>query len=290
MCLLKFRALILLVALLMACAPRVTPRPSPGVPAQEEPQLSEEEIRQFLLNARIVNSKGTPKGITMPSRLTLTDGKITHDAGFQTINERKNKQEFPDGRSEINFVDSYLYNIAAFELAKLLGISDMIPVTVERSYRGKKGALSWWVPTMMDEATRYTKKIQPRDVDAWNRQMYRKRIFAELVCDTDPNLTNVLISPDWHLWMIDFTRGFRLQTDLRSPANLQDIMIGRRLLENLRKLSGNELMQKTKGYLNKSEVDGVMGRRDKIVKLFDGLIAKKGEKAVVYDDPIDRAK
>jgi len=286
----QFRPVILFVALLMACAPRATPRASPGVSAQEEPKLSEEEIGQFLLSARIVNSKTTPKGITMPSRLTLTDGKITHDAGFQTINERKNKQEFPDGRSEINFVDSYLYNIAAFELAKLLGLSDMIPVAVERSYQGKKGAISWWVPTMMDEATRYNKKIQPPDVDAWNRQMYTKRIFAELVYDTDPNLTNVLISPDWHLWMIDFTRGFRLQTDLRSPANLQDIMIGRRLLENLRKLKSDELMQKTKGYLNKPEVDGVMGRRDKIVKLFDGLIAKKGEKAVVYDDPIDRVK
>jgi hypothetical protein len=63
-------------------------------------------------------------------------------------------------------------------------------------------------------------------------------------------------------------------------------MIERRLLDRLRKLSGDELTQKTKGYLFKSEVDGVMARRDKIVKLFDELIAKKGEKAVVYDDPL----
>ena len=108
----------------------------------------------------------------MPSQLTLTDGKITHFAGFQTINDRKNRQEFPDGSFEINFVDSYLYDIAAFELAKLLGISDMIPVTVTRSYLGKKGAISWWVPVLMDEATRYRKKIQPPDVDAWNRRMF----------------------------------------------------------------------------------------------------------------------
>ena len=286
MSLIPFRQVILLAAFLMSCAPRMTSPASPEVPVQEEPKLSEEEIRQFLLNAKIVDSKTASKGITMPSQLTLTDGKITHFAGFQTINDRKNRQEFPDGSFEINFVDSYLYDIAAFELAKLLGISDMIPVTVTRSYLGKKGAISWWVPVLMDEATRYRKKIQPPDVDAWNRQMYKKRIFAELVYDTDPNLTNVLISPDWHLWMIDFTRAFRRQTNLRDPANLRNIMISRQLLENLRNLNVNELMQKTKGYLTRSEVEGVMARRQKIVKVFDELIAKKGEKEVVYDDPI----
>jgi hypothetical protein len=65
-------------------------------------------------------------------------------------------------------------------------------------------------------------------------------------------------------------------------------MIGRQLLENLRNLKGSELTQKTKEYLTKPEVDGVMARRDKIVKIFDGLIAQKGEKAVVYDDLINR--
>jgi len=35
------------------------------------------------------------------------------------------------------------------------------------------------------------------------------RVFSQLVYDTDRNLGNVLISEDWHLWMIDFTRAFR---------------------------------------------------------------------------------
>jgi hypothetical protein len=288
MFLIQFRYVIVLAAFLMACAPRVIRSADSEVSAQEEPKLSKGEIREFLLNAKIIQFKITSKGITLPSRLTLTDGKITHDAGFQTIDERKNKQEFPDGTFKINFVDSYLYNIAAFELAKLLGLGDMVPVTVEPTYQGKKGSISWWLPAVMDEATRYNKKISPPDVEAWNRQMYRKRIFAELVYDTDPNLTNVLISKDWHLWMIDFTRAFRWHTDLRTPSDLKDAMIGRQLLENLRNLKGSVLMQKTKGYLTKQEVDGVMARRDKIVKIFDGLIAQKGEKAVVHDDLINR--
>ena len=137
-----FHPMILLITLLMACAPKSGPRVGSGTPIQEVPQLGEEEIRQFLLNAEIIGSRTTSKGITLPSRLTLTDGKITHDAGFQTINERRSRMEMADGTTELNFVDSYMYNIAAYELAKLLGISDMIPVTVERSFRGKKEAIN----------------------------------------------------------------------------------------------------------------------------------------------------
>jgi len=46
---------------------------------------------------------------------------------------------FDDGHTELNFVDSYHYNIAAYELAKLVGMSDVIPVYVERQWNGKKG-------------------------------------------------------------------------------------------------------------------------------------------------------
>ncbi len=259
---------------------------SPILRAQEEPKLSEEEMKEFLLHAKIVKAKSTPKGITSPLRLTLTDGKITHDAGFQRVDEYKARQEFPDGHSELNFVDSYRYDIAAYELAKLLGLGDMMPVTVERKYNGSSGAISWWLPAKMDEVTRYTKKIVPPDIEAWNKQMYKKRIFAQLVYDTDPNLTNVLISADWHLWMIDFTRAFRLDKDLLSVKNLEDTMVERRLLEKLRKLDRDELTRETKGYLTKPEIDGVMSRRDKIVKFYENLIAKNGEKSVIYDDPV----
>ena len=181
---------------------------------------------------------------------------------------------------ELNFVDSYKYDIAAYELAKLIGLGDMMPVTVLRRYRGKDGSLSWWLPVQMNEAERLKKKISPPDADAWNHQMYKKRVFAELVYDTDPNLTNVLISKDWHLWMIDFSRAFRLYYNLRDPKNL--VKCDRQLLENLRKLDEKELAAHTQKLLTKPEVQGVMARRDKIVKVFEQLIAQKSEKEVLY--------
>ncbi len=185
---------------------------------------------------------------------------------------------FADGRTELNFVDSYHYNIAAYELAKLAGTNDMIPVTVERRWNGQTGALAWWIPWKWDDVMRHQQNLHPPDVDAWNKQMYRVRVFDELVYDTDPNL--VLITEDWKIWRIDFTRAFRYQQDLRDSKNL--VMCDRQLLEKLRQLNGDTVLEKTKPHLNKGEVKALMARRDKIGATFQKLVAQKGEAAVVY--------
>lgn len=248
--------------------------------AAQEPQLTPEQMKEFLLKADIISSRGLPIGITRPERLTLRMGDLTHDAGFNYADERKSLQTFGDGRREVDFVDSYHYNIAAYELAGLLGLQDMMPVTVERSWRGRKGSLSWWLPVMMMEGERLKKKVKPPDAEAWNRQMYKKRVFAQLVYDTDPNLQNVLISHEWKLWMMDFTRAFRKWPVLQSPKDL--VRCDRSLLQHLRDLNRADVERVTAGHLTTFEIDGLMKRRDLLVAHFEKLIAAKGEAAVLY--------
>src|SRR5215469_14659264 len=163
----------------------------------DDTTLTKEQIKEFLLSAKIVGAKDSSKGITHPVRLTLSDAKVTHDASFQGINEHKTNVQMASGRVELNFVDSYKYNIAAYSLAEMLGIEDMLPVYVERKYKGDPGSLSWWLPVKMDEAERVKRKIDAPDADAWNNQMHRIRVFDALIYDTDPNLTNILIGEDW---------------------------------------------------------------------------------------------
>jgi hypothetical protein len=247
---------------------------------KDEPNLTEVQKKEFLRTAKVVRSKQLGKGITQPWRLTLSDGTLTHDAVFQAVDEYKISKQFASGTTELNFKDSYHYDIAAYELAKLVGLGDMMPVTVERKWQGNSGALSWWVPWKWDEGTRVKEGVPAPDADAWNKQMYRKRVFAQLVYDTDPNLTNLLITEDWKIWMIDFTRAFRQQHDLRNPEDL--VMCDRQLLEKLRQLDATEVKEKTAGQLSKGEIQAVMARRDKIVKHFETLVAQKGEGAVLY--------
>ena len=252
---------------------------TPLVTASDEPTLTKEQIRQFLLTAKVVKSEHTKKGITEPWRLTLTDGTVTHDASFQAIDEHKPRMQLASG-IELNFVDSYKYNIAAYQLAELLGLDDLVPLYVERKWKGDTGSLSWWLPVKMDEVERHKQNLTAPDADAWNNQMYKVRVLDQLVYDNDPNLTNVLIGEDWKIWRVDFTRAFRLSKDLRDLKDL--VRCDRQLFEKLKALDANELAEKTKRYLTKDEVKAVMARRDKIVAQFQKLISEKGEKEVLY--------
>jgi hypothetical protein len=156
----------------------------------------------------------------------------------------------------------------------------MIPVTVERSWERKTGSLSWWLKVKMDERDRIEKHIHPPDSEAWNAQMHRKRVFAHLVYDTDPNLTNVLIGENWEIYMIDFSRAFRLREDL---ANVDDLVhCDRQLLERLRQLNAADVQHAVKNHLSSEEVKTLMKRRDKLVAHYEQLIAQKGEDAVLY--------
>lgn len=246
----------------------------------DDAPLTKDQIKDFLQTAKVINSKGAKKGITNTTRLTLSNGTITHDASFQSVDEHKDQMEFATGAKELRFVDSYKYNIAAYRLAELLGIDYMLPVYVERKVNGQIGSLSWWLPVKMDDSERMHKKIDPPDPEQWNNQMYRIRVFDQLIYDTDPNLTNILIGEDWTLWRIDFSRAFRTYSNLTSTKDL--VKCDRQLFEKLKALKGDELAVQTKGYLTKDEVKAVIQRRDKIVAHFQSEIAARGESEVLY--------
>jgi hypothetical protein len=248
------------------------------VPAQA---LTKEQMRTFLQTAKVTKSRSTGKGVTRPFRLTLTDGTTTHDALFQAVEERKQMKQFDRGKREFNFVDSYHYNIAAYELAELLGLDVMMPMSVERRWNGRTGSITWWIDdVMMDEGERLKQGVRPPDTDGWNKQFYKMRIFSQLVYDTDRNLTNVLITKDWRVWMIDFTRAFRLWPDLPSPGDLN--RIERVLLDRLRQLDLATLEAKLGEHLTEAEVSAILVRRDKLLERFTQIIGERGEDNVLF--------
>lgn len=116
-----------------------------SVLSAQEPTLTPEQMGQFLRTAEVVASEQNRNGTTQPWVLTLSDGLVTHDASFQSVDRRMTNVRLAGGGTELHFVDSFAYNIAAYRLAGLVGLDDMIPVTVERRWRADRGALSWWV-------------------------------------------------------------------------------------------------------------------------------------------------
>ena len=229
----------------------------------------------FLLTARIESEQFAGKGLTNSQKAMLTDGRTSHLAHIQAIDIYQPLFKGKDGSTEQDFKDSWKFNVAAYRLAKLLGLTDMTPVSVERMVSGKHAAVTWWVDNvLMDERERISKDLQPPDREHWNREMDTIRIFDQLIYNMDRSQENLLIDKDWNVWMIDHSRAFRKWKQLRNPTAITKCEP--RLLEALQGLRREDVERQMEGLLTPEEIDGLMARRDLIVGKLAGQAAASG--------------
>ena len=247
--------------------------------APPAPSLSDEQMQAFLMKARISNQRDAGGGVTASRRATLSDGQITHDAHIQFVDVAQ--AVFEAGRNtELNFKDTYRYNIAGYRLAKLLGITT-VPMSVERPIDGKPAAVTWWVDDVkMDEKGRLKTKSLGPDPVRTTKQIQIMRIFDELIQNKDRNQGNILWTSDWTMWLIDHTRAFRTGRTLLKPEQLS--RCDRGLLDRLRAITPDTLAQAVGSSMTKLEQEALLARRDLMVKHYDDRIARLGEPVVLF--------
>lgn len=241
--------------------------------------LTADEIEVFLREARITRVRRAGGGVTNSQRATLTDGRLTHDAHIQTVDQAM--PIFQAGKaSEVNFKDSYRFNVAGYKLARLLDLN--VPVSVERTVNGRSAAVTWWVDDVLaDEETRVKKGLRAPDAARFSQQVQVMRIFDELIQNRDRNQGNMLWTRDWTLWLIDHTRAFRLGRELLRANDIQ--RCDRALLERLRGLTIDGVSQAVGRMLMREEIEALLVRRDLIVARIDRLVAERGEALVLFD-------
>jgi hypothetical protein len=273
----RHRSRVLGAILLVGLAPTLLAQETPATASTAT--LSPEAIEAFLLRARVSSQRDAGSGVTNSRRATLTDGQLTHDAHIQTVDIAQ--QVFEAGRNtELNFKDTYRYNIAGYRVAKLIGLTT-VPMSVERNIEGKIAAVTWWVDDVqMDEKERMKTKTLGPDPVRTNKQIQIMRIWDELIQNRDRNQGNILWTHDWTMWLIDHTRAFRLNTNLLKPEQLA--RCDRGLLERLRAMTQESLSQAVGTSLTKQEQEALLARRDKIIKHYDDRIARLGEPVVLF--------
>ncbi len=242
------------------------------------PFKSDAEILDFLRTADVVSDKGIPTGITGPRRLLLEKNGIRAEAVWRQVNEEKTTQQLSSG-TEMFFRDSYLFEPAAYELSRLLGM-DNVPPSVVRKYKGKEGSVQIWVEKGMTETERVNKKIQPPDVIQWSKQTHVINVWDQLVYNTDRNRGNIVITPDWKMWLIDHTRAFRRQDFLLDAKKIRQC--DRTMFEKMKALDEKTLREHLDPYIRKIEITGILKRRDQIVKILNQFISEKGEGGVLF--------
>ncbi len=244
------------------------------------PTLTSAEMEAFLLRAKITNKRDAGAGVTGSLRVTLTDGTITHDAHVQSVDIAK--PVFEAGQhTEVNFKDTYRFNIAGYRLARLLEINT-VPMSVERNVDGKSSAVTWWVDDVqMNEKERLSKKTMGPNPLRTSNQIQLMHIWDELIQNRDRNMGNIIWTTDWTMWLIDHTRAFRLGKDLMKP---QDVTrCDRGLLTRLKGLTDESIEKAVGDSLLKGERQAVLERRDRIVQIIEDRAKRLGENVVLFD-------
>ncbi len=251
--------------------------------AQEKPfglPLRGEEAEKFLKTAGIVKRKPLGKGITASDQLTLSDGTRTLKAVWKTIDEfKRGVTSFPGAGVMVDYEDSYRFEIAAYELDKLLGF-DLVPPTVERTISNKKGSVQMWIEGAMTEGDRKQKGISPPDIDAWNAQIYRLRLFHQLTFDWDAqNIQNTLFDPSFKVYAVDFSRSFAGYDKVRRENLLE--RFSRRDLEAIKTLDEPKLKAAIGKWVTPTQIRTLLKRRDQILDIAAQRVAAKGEAVVL---------
>ena len=272
---------ILVWTLLASVGPRAAAETPTETPTR--PQLTDAQQEKFLLAAPIVRTKGAPGGATGTTRATLRLDGFEHDAHIQTIDDVKPVVNLRSGL-EFDFRDSYKGNVAAYRLDRLVGLG-MVPVTVVRDYERKEAAFTWWLDdVVMTEGQRRAKGAKSPDTESWNRQIYIVRVFDQLIYNFDRNLGNLLIDSAWRIWMIDHTRAFKVLEKINKPTDL-GTRCERNLFAAMKRLDRTILATTMKGVMSSGQIDGLLIRRDLIVKHYEDALAQHGEARVLYDHP-----
>lgn len=274
----------LIFLLLVAAAPAIAEPPDETArwldPNGEPlPFRGDEEALVFLRTARVAAKRALSEGINRPLKLRLErDGVVAH-AIFRTVDHRRRRAKIY-GKVYLDFHDSYIYECAAWELSRLLGI-DSVPPCVKRRFEFQDGTLQLWIEDAATVKAWQASGKKPEPTLGWLLQKQTMRLFDALIYNFDRNLGNLLIDARQKLWLIDHTRSFRRSSEIERLDRI--VWCERGVWERLRGLDRAEVARKLRPFLTPRQVGALFERRDKLVAHLEARIAELGPEAVLVD-------
>lgn len=244
------------------------------------PFQSDEEILEVLRTAEIESVTDIELGVTNLRRVVLAKDGVRMRAVLRDYDETFERRRF-DGLFYLSLRDAYVFDVAAYELALLLDLNNVPPVTFRR-IGSDQVSLQAWLEGGLMETDRLARDIDPPSGRHFRQQTQNMRVFDSLIGNVDRNTGNILIDGDWNFWLIDHSRAFLHNDDAWYLERVQ--ACSRQLFARLKTLTPEEMLPVMSPPLSASEVNWVLRRRDKVAAHIDALIAEKGEGAVLFDD------
>ncbi len=236
--------------------------------------LDDDALEQWLAQAEVVDFEDLDTGITNPQRVTLRKDSVELRAVFKTLSTDFG---ITDRNRVLNESDRFEFEMAAYRLDRLLGLG-LVPVTVPRSIRGRRGILQFWIDDSINVRHMLERKLQPSGWCNAESQYNLMNVFDVLIHNTDRTQENALFTKDWMLVLIDHTRAFTLK--MQNPVMLYrgEIRVPPALADRLATLD-REMLQAALGpYLHSRQINALLKRRDKLLDMYRSR-AEVGERA-----------
>lgn len=249
------------------------------------PFRSDPEVKRFLAESEVIAIEDIPTGVTRPKKVTLELDGVRAQAAFRYIEESSRREQMRSGKVIIDFRDSYRNEIAAYELARLLGM-DNVPPAIGRTIERTAGSVQLWIGGITELERGRRGAIAP-DPARYQRQLADMHVFDALINNFDRNQGNMLWDADWTLWLIDHTRSFNRAKRLLEADRVD--RCSRRLYEALRDLDLDRVDETLEPYLSDFERQALRRRHERLVVLLDRLIAERGRDAVLLDERAEAA-
>ena len=246
-------------------------------------QLTGQEAVDFLTTAEVTSKPEDfdDLAITSPRRMELSDGTRTLRAIFKDENTlHRGTFRYGDGREVPMVKDSYLHEIAAYELDVMLGL-DVVAPCVERKLFNRKGSICLWVEDSITEAERKEKGLDPPDSTSWRDQFYTVRLFQQLISDQDfSNIRNLVVDSNFKIYKIDSSMAFYPESRLIDQLNPP--LYSRDFLDALEALDYDELHGRLEPWLIKNQIKSLWDRRERILERAAKMVEEHGEDKVLY--------
>ena len=243
------------------------------------PFRSDAEAIAFLDTAEVVSSEVIEETSGRPLKLLMEKDGVRARAIFRTVDVERAKMDNVREHAR-GFRDHYVFEVAAYELSRLLGL-DNVPPTTLRNLDGRKGSLQLWVERAQGIRERLSEGIDERLQQLWMFQKQNMAVFDNLIYNFDRNPGNMLLDGRGKVWFVDHTRAFKRLPVLRDRGDIQ--VVERQLWENLQALDPVVVSDRLEPYIDAPEIDALMARRNKLVKLIAKRIAAHGEQAILFE-------
>ena len=245
-----------------------------------EEGMSDEAMERFLLEAEVVRIEQMLPGSTYPMALELEAHGGVRKAAYKY--RSADLRQLEDRADGLPPVDSYLHEVAAYRLDRILGLG-MVPVAVVRDIHAE-GAVIEWISDAETEKSLNERGERPRGSQQLGPQQAVMNLFDALIANQDRKPSDQLITPgDWKLHLVDHSRAFQITDELPQDFLDRPVSLPRSLLLDLSLLNAESLEETLEGLVSTAQIESLLKRRDRILEKISADREKYGDARVFQD-------